>query len=839
MESPEPKAEKNFSHYRLVHKLGEGGMGVVYAAEDTVLRRLVAVKFLSGDHKRSTRSRFLREAQSASGLNHPNIATIFDYGETDEGLPYIVMEMVRGKTLSEHLAARALTITQSVSIVHSVLDALSEAHRKGVVHRDIKPSNIMIGERAQVKVLDFGLAKLLEDPYGNDGEAVALSRLQTQTLAGAVVGTPLYVSPEQATAGAIDRRSDLFSVGALLYECVAQRPAFDAPSIVEIFARIIDPDSPPPPSHFNRAISPELDRIILKALAKRPEERFQTADEFLTELRGVQVADLDEAATTARLGGRPMVETLYRAVLSRGRSLGSAITSLSSSNVVATRGRRAIALAVILAVPLLLLSWFLLRAFREKPEPIGAIAVIPFSIDGANEDTEVVNDGLTDSLIVTLSQLPDLKVISRNSVVKYKGQQIDPAEVGSTLNVQAILTGRMTRSGETLHIAAEFVDVDDGSLIWGGEYEKRRSDVFSLQQEIATQIAERIGRNFGTKTLKAFASRQQSNQEAYALYLKGRWHWNKRTGEGTRQAISYFQQAIDLEPAYALAYAGLADSYVLNSMVPPRESYMRSKAAAEKALQFDETLGEAHTTLGFIRAHYEKDWAGADREFEQAIALSPNYATAHHWYAISLLARGQFDAAFREMRLAQELDPLSSIVNTDLGLCYYYSRRYQEAATHFARMTELFPDFWPAYYYLGWTYAQMGRHGDAIEQYQKALPLSKGHTMVRAMLGNAFAQSGQEAEARKILKDLEALRARQYVSPFRFAMVYAGLGEKDQAFEWLNRANDELDLLLIHVNVSPFCDRLRDDPRFDELLRRIGLARTNPGTVAMAPSGSR
>ncbi|MDQ3688059.1 MAG: tetratricopeptide repeat-containing serine/threonine-protein kinase [Acidobacteriota bacterium] len=824
----EPQAGQTFSHYRLLNKLGEGGMGVVYTAEDTHLGRQVAIKFLlAGQHRRLSRARFLREARSASILSHPNIATVHDYGETDEGWPFIVMELLRGQTLSDLLGTHALTVWQSVSIIRSVLEALCEAHRHGIVHRDIKPTNIIIGERGQVKVLDFGLAKSLgnEDAVGADAET--LSALPTQTLAGAVLGTPLYVSPEQATGAAVDRRSDLFSVGAVLYECLVRRPVFAAPSVVEIFAQVINPVAPPPPSAFNRAVPLALDRVTLKALAKPTGDRYQSAEKFLEELRRVSLPEpaAEETDDSPHQLIGPSMDSLYRKVVSRENELRGNHREVKSNVVGEVSRWRRVAMMCVAGVAALLLLLSALRAYMaQPPESLESVAILPFENEGGDESIEYLTDGLTDSLIFSLSQLPDLKVISRNSVVRYKGQQVDPVEVGSSLKVQAALTGRVNRVGEELRVVVELIDTRDGRRLWSDEYRRKHSNLSSVQQEIARDLGGRLRQKLSAENPSMAPKRLQANPDAYDLYLRGRWHWNKRTGDGVTQAITYFQQAIDLDPAYALAYAGLADAYVLNSMVKPRESYMRAAAAAAKALEFDATLGEAHATLGFIKAHYERDWAGADTEFEHAIELSPNYATAHHWYSVALLSRGHFDHALREVRRAQELDPLSPGINTDLGLCYFYMRRYDEAAVHFKRMTELFPDFFPAYYHLGWTYTQKHMYTEAIEQYQKALTLSKGHTMVRAMLGYAYAVSGREAEARHILKELEALTERQYVSPCRFAILYAGLGEKDLAFQWLDRAYDELDILLVYINVTPFYDPIRDDPRFGELRHRLGLA---------------
>lgn len=832
MEYGEPKVGQTFSHYRLLSKLGEGGMGIVYAAEDMSLGREVAVKFLlAGRHKRLSRARFQREARSTSALSHPNIATVYDYGETDEGFPFIVMELLRGQTLSELLRAAPLTPERSVEIICSVLEALCEAHRNGIVHRDIKPSNIVVGEREQVKVLDFGLAKSLWGENGNGSDsklnqldADALAELPTQTLTGTVLGTPLYVSPEQATGSQVDQRSDLFSVGAVLYECLAGRPAFAAPSVVEIFAQIINPVPPPPPTSFNRSVPKALDRITLKAVAKSPKGRYQSAEEFLEELRRVRFPkssdDMTPVAPGQVLG--PSLDSIYERIVSFGYrsrdTLGVIRTKVVSKAPVV---RLLMMFTIVAAVVALLLVGL---HFYIRPASIESIAVLPFVNESRDESLEHVSDGFTSSLISSLSRVTGLKVISLNSVAKYKGQEVEPTAVGNDLKVQAVLIGRIKKLDGELHVAIELIDVRDRSLLWSTQYRRKESDVVALQEAVARTAVEKLHKVFGTEDNHMSPKRPPTNPAAYELYTKGRWYWNKFTFDAGKQAIQCFQQAIDIDPNFALAYAGLADVYVLNTWVPPQEAYMRASAAAARALELDESIGEAHATLGFIKSHYEKDWAGAEAEFKRAIELSPSYATAHHWYADQLLAQGQFERAFEELKLARDLDPLSPIINTEVGLYYFYTRQYDRAAAHFKMAGELFPDFFPTHYYLGWVYTQKEMYTEAIEQYEKALSMSRRHSLVLAFMGYTLAKAGREAEARATIRELEEIATKKNVSPYRFALVYTGLGDRDMAFKWLDKAYEERDIMMIHVNVTPFSDALRQDPRFNELLKRMGLA---------------
>ena len=844
MDFSEPKAGQTVSHYRLLSRLGAGGMGVVYAAEDTRLGRQVAVKFLlAGRHRRLSRARFLREARSASVLNHPNIATVYDYGETEDGCPFIVMELLRGQTLADVLRTESLTVGQSVTIIRGVLEALCEAHGQGIVHRDIKPSNIAISERGQVKVLDFGLAKSLgSESGGGEGsdacglDAEALSALPTQTLAGTVLGTPLYISPEQATGAAVDQRSDLFSVGAVLYECLARKAAFAAPSVVEILAQVVNPVGPAPPSRFNQAVPPRLDRVTLKALAKTAERRFQSAEAFLEELRQMSLPESDEveAPDVPRPTSETSLDSLYRKIVSHDNESGGTLEKARTGVAVeAPRRRHRVASVIFAGVAVLTILLVGMRPYVPA-KPIDSIAVLPFEDTSGDNSIQHLNEGLTDSLISNLSRVPGLKVISLGSVAKFKGRQVEPAAAGAELGVQAILKGRVSRAGDEIDVAVELFDTRDQSRLWRGQFRHRLSEVRALQQAVARGLAENLHLEPGPAAARAAAARPPANPSAYELYVKGRWYWNKFTFDAGRQAIQCFQQAIDIDPEFALAYAGLADTYVLNTWVPSQEAYMRANAAAARALELDPTLGEAHATRGFIKSHYERDWAGAEAEFNLAIELSPGYATAHHWYAEQLLAQGRFEQAFAELKIARELDPLSPLINIEVGLYYFYTRDYDRAAEHFKMSGVLFPDFFPTHYYLGWTYTQQGMYAEAVAEYEKALALSNRHSLIVATLGYTYAVAGREAEARAALRELDEISKRKNVTPYRYALLYTGLGDRDEAFKWFERTLQERDITAINLNVTPFSDSLRQDPRFDELVRRMGLSTWSPEVALTA-----
>lgn len=814
---------QSFSHYRLLGKLGQGGMGVVYLAEDTRLRRQVAIKFLTtGQNQRMSRGRFLREAHAASVLNHPNIATVHDVGETEDGRPFIVMELLRGQTLSDLLAAGTLTVEQGVSIIRDVLEALREAHRLGIIHRDIKPSNVFIGDRGQVKVLDFGLAKSLSDMNSGAPGDDTLSALPTQTLDGVVLGTPLYVSPEQATRAPVDERSDLFSVGAMLYECLTGQPAFAAPSVVEILARVVDPVAPPPPSTYNRRVTSELNRITLKALAKTAGGRYRSADKFLEDLSQVPLQPSDRPAPQALTQG---MAALRRKIVSGGDAVRSSLRMRRLGRLVGTepgprgwqRGTWAVS-----AVATLALLIFILSTYR-RAEAIDSIAVLPFVNESRDESLEYLSDGLTDSLILGLSRLPGMKVISRNSVAGYKGREVDSAAAGADLKVRAVLTGSVNRSGDELSVTAELVDARNGRVLWSTHRSAKVSDLVSLRQEIVRNVFETLHPGMTPERVAIAVKPPSTNPAAYELYMKGRWYWNKFTRENATQALNYFNQAVDADPGFALAHVGIADTYVLVGWVPSNESYVRAKAAVEKALSLDDQLGEAHATLGLIKSHYERDWVGAEAEFRRAIDLNPGYAIAHQWYASYFLARGQFENFFVEIKLAQELDPLSASIDKDVSNYYFHTRQYDRAIEHLRRNMTLFPNFYPTHLALGSAYVQKEMYAEAVAEFEKAVTVSKGNSLPVAMRGYAYARWGKEAEAHAAIRDLEAIRAERNVPSTRFALVYTALGDKDAAFEWLNRAYDERDIQTVYVNVNPFYDSLRDDPRFTQFVERLGL----------------
>lgn len=789
---------QSVAHYKILSLLGRGGMGEVYLAQDTRLGRKVALKLLptSLNSDEDRLKRFAREARSASALNHPNVSVIHEIGETDDGRHFIAMEHIEGRTLRRRLNEGPVSVNEAINITLQVASALTAAHDAGVVHRDVKPENIMLRPDGYVKVLDFGLAKLTERyAAASDSEAPTFPAFNTQS--SHLIGTVNYLSPEQARRQPVDERTDTWSLGVVLYEMLTRRMPFSGETPSHAIVAILESEPEPLTRRLDK-VPAHLQRIIEKALQKDRDQRYQTTAEITADLESLR----QELSTDAVKFEKPPMSRVLKWRL---------------------------AMAATAAVLVFAIVGIYLFLTRSKTDPnlasINSVAVLPFSNMSGDPNMEYLSDGITDSLINNLSQLPNLKVIGRNSTFRYKGKQTEASAVGQDLGVETVLTGRIVEHNGDLSIYVDLEDARDKSHIWGAHYNRKIADLLVIQDEISQNITEKLRLRISGEDQQRLAKRPTDNVQAYQLYLKGRWFWNKFTKEGRDQAINSFQQAISLDPNYALAYAGLADVYVVDGTVPLRESSQKAKAAADRALALDSSLGEAHATLGFIKTHYEIDWPGAEAEFKRAIELSSNYATAHHFYADLLMARGNFDRALQELEKARELDPLSPIINVDFGLIYYYQRDYDRSIEYLEQIALRFPDFFPAREHLAWAYTQKKMYREAITEYQKANALSQGsNTMVNATLAYTYAVSGKKDEARKILKDLEARSARQHIPPLRFAVMNLALGQKDQVFQWLERARTELDLFLIYIRISPFFDSLRNDPKFQDFIQRLGLA---------------
>jgi serine/threonine protein kinase/Flp pilus assembly protein TadD len=792
--------------YEIRSPIGKGGMGEVYLAQDTQLERTVALKLLPPDvaQDQQRMNRFVREAKATAALSHPNIAHIYEIGEAD-AVTFIAMEYVEGRTLRQYMKSAHIPLDEALDIALQVASALGEAHAAGIIHRDIKPENIMLRPDGYVKLLDFGLAKLVEKHPQEPHTLDEATTLLIQTNPGMLMGTVTYMSPEQARALEVDARTDIWSLGVVLYEMVAGQVPFPGQTTTDMLVSILE--------HRPRALSkamPEipidLDRIITKAMAKRRESRYRSAMDFVAAIKSLR-QEMEFKAKLARslnLDARATEAiTQYdtKAMLPSGQELSAASKNTGRTSV--SQRRR-----------------------RPRRKAIDSLAILPLGNDSGEHDMEYLSDGITESIINNLSQLPKLRVMARATVFRYKGREVDPLQVGQELNVRAVLTGTVFHLNENLLIRTELVDTTDGSRLWGEQYNRQMTDIFAIQEEIAREISEKLRFKLTGEEQQQLAKRHTDNPEAYRLYLKGRYNWNKRTPEGFKLGIEYFKEAIDLDSGYALAYAGLADSYNMlgnYSELPPRDAFPRAKTAAIKALRIDETLAEARASLAYVMNGYDWDWKGAGEEFKRAIELKPNYATAHYWYAtVHLAALGRLDEAISEMTEAKELDPLSLIINTNLGWIYYFARRYDDAVEQIHKALRIDENFNVAYFKLGQVYERQGRYEEAIAQYRRAMQLSS-NLWIMPGLAHALAMMGRRDEALRVLDELKAMSRERYVSPYFIAEVYRGLGEIDLTFEWLNKAYDDRSDWLVWLGVEPSLDGLRSDPRFTDLMRRVGL----------------
>ncbi len=822
----EPGSQRRISHYRILKQLGKGGMGEVYLAEDLKLGRQVAIKVLNHqltDNQEHLR-RFEREARAASALNHPNILTVYEIGEAD-GAHYIATEFIEGESLSQRMKRGTMELTEVLDIGIQVASALAAAHEAKIVHRDIKRDNIMVREDHLVKVLDFGLAKLVQqDAHELDSEGI--TQALHKTTPGVVLGTAEYMSPEQARGLEVDERTDIWSLGVVLYRMVTGKTPFHGETMSDVIASILKTE-PPPLVNEAGPVPRELELIISKALRKNREERYQHIKDLLIDLRDCK-QELDFSSRRGTSVTREQRSWSSPSAQIETSGLQPATRFQNIVNKIKPHKLRAAAALVVLiglvAIGALLYS----RNFAvADPTGIDSLAVLPFANDTGDTEMEYLSDGMSESLINNLSQLTGLKVIARSSAFRYKGKNANAEEVARALGVKGILTGRVLRHGENLQVRVELMDARDNTQVWGGQYNRSGRDLMAVQREIAQEISRNLRLKLSSLEQSRIAIPPTANAEAYELYLKGRFHWNKRTAEALTKSVDYFNQAIEKDPSYALAYVGLADAYVVipyYSVTSPGDSYPKAKAAARRALEIDDTLAEAHTTMAAVLMNHDWNLRESTREFERAIELNPNYATAHHWYAReNLTIMGQFDKALAEMRRAQELDPLSPIINANFGKAYFNARRYDEAIQQLRKTVEIDPGFFVARHYLGSAYAMKGDFSAALAEYQKAHQLNEFDPHVIALTGRLYAVTGKRAEALEMIAKLKSIAAERYVADYSIALIYAALGEKDQAFERLEKSyrDHTVDMLTLHYD--PLIDNLRSDPRFADLQRRVGL----------------
>jgi serine/threonine protein kinase/tetratricopeptide (TPR) repeat protein len=771
-------------------------MGVVYKAQDTRLDRVVALKFLPPHLHASgpEQARFVQEARAASALNHPNVCTIYDINE-EEGQQFIAMEFVDGCTLKQKLPIQkqgdALTYALQIG------DALHEAHEKGIVHRDIKSENIMVNAKNQIKVMDFGLAKLK-------------GSLKI-TKSSSTIGTLAYMAPEQIQGGEVDARSDIFSFGVVLFEMLTGHMPFRGDHEPALMYSILN-EEPESVQKSRPEISSEIDHIIHRALEKDPEDRYQRIDDMVSELRREQKKTAGVVRLSVGGQGGLSSKPVVTDTVTAGEPAGRAKKRAMLWGALVT-GLAGVALVVYL--------------FAGRHKSIDSLAVLPFENVGADPNTEYLSDGITESLINTLSQLSNLTVMSRTSVFHYKGKEVDPLKAGKELGVKAVLVGRVVQRGDNLQISTELVDVSNSSHIWGEQYSKKLADILNLQKDISREISRQLSVKLVGEEEKKLTQLSTENTEAYRSYLKGRFYWNKRTADDLQKAVGYFNQAIEQDPGYALAYAGLASAYVIlpeYSSLPARDFIPQTEAAARRALELDPTLAEPHAVLGFVKHTFQWDWEGAENEFQRALALNPNSATTHHWYSNTLFRQGKFEEAFSEISRAQELDPLSLVIAVTVSEGYYYLQRFDLAMEQLKKTLDLDPNFAPAHQNLAEVYMRQGKIDQAINELQRVRQIiGANDPYVDGDLGYVSAKGGKRNEAISILNRLLELSTKGYALSVPIAGIYAGLGDSDKAFEWLEKGYREQNPELGTLKIGSKWENIRSDSRYMAMLKKIGL----------------
>ncbi len=775
--------------YRVLSQAGRGGMATVYLAEDLKHGRRVAVKVLRPELAAALGpDRFLREIRLTAVLAHPHILPLHDSGEV-EGVLYYVMPYVEGETLRDRLVReRQLPVEEAVRISREVADALGYAHGHDIVHRDIKPENILfMGGHAVLA--DFGVASAIDRAGG--------TRL---TQGGLSVGTPVYMSPEQAMGqGTVDGRSDLYSLGCVLYEMLAGEPPFQGSSPQALVARKLN-ETPPSLSSMRESVSPGLESAVRRALAKVPADRFGTAAEFAQAVVSVGKAEASAPPADA----------------SRARVLRYALLVLAVLAVLAIGGT----------------LWHMRTAEPSDSAAAGTrtVAVLPFENLGRAED-EYFAAGITDEITGRLGAVSGISVVSRHAAERYARPDITMREIGSKLGADYLLVGSVRwgdqdAGSRNVRIALELLQARDERQLWATTYDRVIDDIFEVQSDIADQVVQRMGVAVADGEQSRLRARPTSNHEAYTLYLKGRYFWNKRSKGNVETALHYFQQAVDLDPGYSPAWVGIADTWISRgwySLLAPRDAFPKAKTAALKALEFDSTLAEAHATLAHIHLEFDHDWEAAEREYRRAIELGPNYATAHHWYGGFLSAMGRHQEALQQAEIARQLDPLSAIIQTWVGLRYYFAGQYPKAIVEHLKAVELDPSFAPAHWHLAWAYEESGEAEKAVAEAERAVAIDSVSLLYVASLGHAYAGAGKTREARAILARLARESAHRHVSAYYVALIYIALGDRETGLTWLERAYDEQSPWIGYMKVDPRLDPVRSQPRFEQLLRKAQL----------------
>jgi eukaryotic-like serine/threonine-protein kinase len=823
--------------YEIRSLLGKGGMGEVYLAYDRTLRRKVALKVLRADltAKKDRLKRFEREAFAASRLNHPNILTIYEFGSEDN-YHFIVTEFVEGESLGQHLRRASFKLHEILEIGIQIASALAAAHAAGIMHRDIKPDNIMLRRDQLIKVLDFGLAKLSEQE-SDDVDTQGVTKVWHSTMPGLVMGTPHYMSPEQARGLPLDTRTDIWSLGVVLYMLVSSHLPFTGKTLTDVLAAILQTD-PPVLAGYESEVPAELKRIIMKALRKEQEERYQLVKDIEMDLKSLKQrmefeAEFERTGKTEKSGeAKQAVKSPERKAYDTTQITVTPTDSAATSSAEYVVGeikrhkRGALVMLAMLVAVTAMVAYFVYSRYASGSDrgAITSLAVLPFVNMSNDAEKEYLSDGISESLISRLSQLPGIKVIANTSSIRYKGMDADPQKVARALNVAGIMTGRVSQRGDNLTISVELIDGRDSTQVWGEQYSRKATDLLAVQAEISRVIAEKLRLRMTAGEQQQVARSETVNPEAYELLLKGRFYRGKGGVEDRKKAAEYFARAIAIDPAYALAYAELSDIYrslAGSSILDPKEYTLKVAETAAKAIELDESLADAHYAL----ANVKKDiweWLAAEAEYRQAIELNPNLALAHRWYAAYLSLLTRHEQAISEIKRARELDPLSPGVNATVGYIYFSARQYDQAIESLKKSLEMDQNYPYPHLFLGFTYAARGMYREAIAAYEEAVRLGLDSPSTQIHLGAAYARAGERERAQAILKRLQM--NREYVSPGQLALLYGNLGEREQAFASLEKAYEEHDLQLQYLGVSPAYDPLRSDPRFLNLMRRVGLA---------------
>lgn len=788
------------SRYKILSAVGSGGMGIVYRARDERLDRDVAVKILPEHLAKNPNAlaRFEREAKALAALSHPNILAIHDFG-TDKDVSYAVMELLKGETLRARLSSGKLSLDRSLQVATAITEGLAAAHSGGVIHRDLKPENIFLTSDGGIKILDFGLARMDTLPSGDHSTSPTAS-LHTEE--GMVMGTVPYMSPEQAMSRQVDARSDIFSFGCVFYEMLSGTRAFPGTNSMEIIAGILK-EEPAEMSKITPGLPPQVSQTLSRCLKKKPEERFQSAQDLVFALKMATSGSVGSPGTMTR-----------PASATPGRRLGT------------------IPALLIAAVVLALVAAAVYR-FLPHGREIRSLAVLPFTNGNHDPNTEYLSDGITESIISDLSQLQKLRVMARGTVFTYKGKEMDPRTVGRDLNVEAVVMGRVIQQGDTLLVSADLVNAADGAELWGNQYSRKMADIITVQQDISREIATGLRLRLTGEETKVLEKRYTENTEAYQLYLKGRFFDLKYTPEGYKKALEYYSQAIKKDPGYAVAYAGMSDTYsgmtFEAEMLTPEEGCEKAKAAARKALELDDSIGEGHYALGSTVINCDWDWAGAEKEYRRGIELAPGMEQPHRFYAEFLRTVSRWDEAISEARKAQEIDPLSVVTNKTLGATYYYAGKYDAAIAQYRKTIEINPDYAEAHDLLADAYAKKGMYKEAISEEKTFLKLAGDEEGAGLLDQDYIAHGYQEAKRLQFQRALDYYNEQakeKYITPMTFATLYTNLNQKDEAFAWLQKAYEIRSPWLTYISTDPQFDNLHSDPRFADLLRRIGVPKT-------------